>query len=109
MEKKLTGIYNGRDDNALEQAIEACCSKILFLGCSLTVDRTLKAMTNTMNSKDIDKFPRHYAFLSLKGTEDRLARRDQLSQSNIFPIWYPDDEDHDECIEALFVKLAEGA
>lgn len=88
MEKKLTGIFNGRDDNALEQAIEACCSKtLLFLGCSLTVDRTLKAMANIMNRKGIDYVPRHYAFLSLKSTDDRLARRDQLSQSNIFPIW----------------------
>ncbi len=99
-----------KDENTLEQVIEACCNKtLLFLGCSLKVDRTLKAMASIMQRKGIDNVPRHYAFISIKDTDDKLTRRDQLSESNIFPIWYSDDEDHDECIEALLTKLAEGA
>ncbi|WP_438349437.1 SIR2 family protein [Paenibacillus sp. FA6] len=98
-----------QDTNALEQVIEAsCCKTLLFLGCSLTVDRTLQAMANIMQRRGEDNVPRHYAFVSLKDTDDRIARKNQLSESNIFPIWYPNDEDHDECIEALLIKLQEG-
>ena len=99
-----------QDDNVLEQVIEAICGQpLLFLGCSLTVDRTLKAMENIMLRKGINNVPRHYAFLGLKDTDNQVARKYQLSQSNIFPIWYPNEWDHDECIEALLTKLQEGA
>lgn len=98
------------DDNALELVIEASCTRpLLFLGCSLTVDRTLDAMKNIVERKGSDNVSRHYAFISLGKKEDRLARRDQLNSSNIYPIWYPADENHDECIEALLTKLHEGA
>lgn len=66
------------------------------------------AMRELVATKGHDRAVRHYAFLSLKKADDRLARRDELAHANIFPIWYPDEEDHDECIEALLLKLAEG-
>lgn len=99
-----------QDENVLEQVIEEICTRpLLFLGCSLTVDRTLRAMANIMKRKGIDNVSRHYAFLGVKDTDDRVARKYQLSESNIFPIWYPADWGHDECIEALLTKLQEGA
>ena len=61
-----------------------------------------------MEEKGHEVTTRHYALLSIGEDEDRLARRDELAKANIFPIWYPADEDHDECIEALFQKLIEG-
>ena len=97
------------DDASLGSRIEEICqSTLLFVGCSLSIDRTLMAMRELVATKGHDKAVRHYAFLSLNNDEDRLARRDQLAHANIFPIWYPDEEDHDECIEALLHKLADG-
>lgn len=96
------------DSATLKQVIEAISSKtLLFLGCSLTIDRTVKCLAEIMQEKGIENLPRHYAFLKINDGDDRLARRDQLSAANIYPIWYT--EDHDECIEALLEKLAEGA
>ena len=94
----------------LQNAIEAISTKntLLFLGCSLVVDRTIQTLTQLVEDKGHDATIRHYAFLSITKDEDRLARRDNLAKANIFPIWYPADEDHDECIEALFYKLIEG-
>ena len=53
-----------------------------------------------------ETLPRHYTFLELKEDADRVARKKELAAANIFPIWYPEGE-HDESIEALFVKLME--
>lgn len=95
------------DSATLKQVIEAISSKtLLFLGCSLTIDRTVKCLAEIMQEKGIENLPRHYAFLKINDEDDRLARRDQLAAANIYPIWYT--EDHDECIEALLEKLAEG-
>ncbi len=81
-------------------------SSFLFLGCSLGFDRTIKTMIDTVDDNDVSTLPRHYAFLSLRDDDDRVARKKDLALANIFPIWYP-DEDHDESIEALFIKLKE--
>lgn len=95
-------------ERSLLSAIEAIFSKtLLFMGCSLGTDRTILAMKEYVASKGHDAITRHYAFVALKEDEDRLARRDALAAANIFPIWYSDDDDHDECIEALLHKLAE--
>jgi len=92
----------------LKQVIETISNRtLLFLGCSLTTDRTIKCLVEIMREKGADNSPRHYAFLKINEGEDRLARRDELAAANIYPIWYTDD--HDECIEALLEKLAEGA
>ena len=96
-------------ENTLDSVIETISNKtLLFLGCSLYVDRTLSSLSSILAQKGIGNIPKHYAFLSLGNSEDRLKRRDQLADCNIFPIWYPNDEDHNECIEALLTKLEEG-
>jgi len=95
----------------LQNTIEAISTKtLLFIGCSLVVDRTIQTLTQLVEEKGHDVATRHYAFLSIgEDEEERLERRDNLVKANIFPIWYPAYEDHDECIEALFQKLKEGA
>ncbi|WP_250657075.1 SIR2 family protein [Alkalimarinus coralli] len=96
-----------QDDQALEAVIEAISNRtLLFLGCSLTIDRTIQCLSRIVDRKGHENVPRHYAFLKLNEGEDRLARRDQLAAANIYPIWYT--EDHDESIEALLEKLTEG-
>lgn len=97
------------EGNCLLYVIEAISTRtLLFVGCSLVVDRTILTMAQQCEAKGHENATRHYAFLSIGEDEDRLARRDNLVNANIFPIWYPADEDHDECIEALLQKLAEG-
>lgn len=77
---------------------------ILFLGCSLSSDRTIKTMKELVTEYGSEKLPRHYAFLELREEDDRVARKKNLASANIFPIWY-DEGDHDEALEALFLKL----
>lgn len=78
---------------------------LLFLGCSLDKDRTLKCMAKIVEERGSDRLPKHYAFLSCENLsdEERTVRRKALQKSNIFPIWY--DGDHDESIEALLELL----
>ncbi|HEX8362133.1 MAG TPA: SIR2 family protein [Longimicrobium sp.] len=77
---------------------------LLFLGCRLTIDRSLRAMQEVVAEEGGANLPRHYAFLELADDIDRVARTKELAASNIFPIWYPAGE-HDESIEALLVAL----
>lgn len=100
--------HYGEDASLGDRIHDVCTNTLLFLGCSLSVDRTLVAMRDLLASKGHESAVRHYAFVSLKEDEDRLVRRDELAAANIFPVWYPGDEDRDECIEALLLKLAEG-
>jgi len=79
---------------------------LLFLGCSLCMDRTIARMAKLVTMYGAQTLPRHYAFLELKEQDDRVARKKELATANIFPIWYLEGE-HDESIEALFVKLLE--
>ena len=79
---------------------------MLFLGCSLCTDRTIANMVAMVTKHKAETLPRHYAFLELKESDDRIARKKELAAANIFPIWYLDGE-HDESIEALFLKLME--
>lgn len=91
----------------IPEVINAICVKtLLFLGCSLTIDRTVKAMEH-LAIQHGGSAVRRYAFLPLKSESQRVARSHSLAKSNIFPIWYPSDADHDEVIEALLVKLKE--
>ena len=95
--------------NTLKSCIETITyNSLLFLGCSLSTDRTIKTMIEIAETKGHNNIPRHYAFLALSSDDDRVARKNELAKANIFPIWYDADEDHDECIEALLVKLVDG-
>lgn len=94
--------------DGLQNAIGAICnSTLLFLGCSLTVDRTMHAMKKLVETRGHDTATRHYAFLSLpKSDAEKVERRDQLVACNIYPIWYPAGT-HDESIESLLLALLE--
>jgi hypothetical protein len=82
---------------------------LLFLGCSLSADRTLQALTEINQTAGVNT-PSHSAFLPLSENTDRLGRRQQLNAANIHPIWYPHEpgEDHDQPIEDLLVCMIEG-
>ena len=96
------------EGNQLQRAIEAICTRtLLFIGCSLTVDRTLSAMKELVQAKGHDNIARHYAFLPVPNSNaEKIARRDALIECNIYPIWYPAGT-HDESIEAFLVALME--
>ena len=99
--------YEG--NNTLENCMDAICQKtLLFMGCSLTADRTIKCLRKFVSEKGAQSATRHYAFIAVNDDHDaRIARRNELVEANIFPIWYPADEDHDECLMALLEKLVE--
>jgi hypothetical protein len=79
---------------------------LLFIGCSLLTDRTIRTMEQIVAEEGADSLPQHYAFLELKAGGDRVERKKSLAKANIFPIWYPEGE-HDESIEALLLALVE--
>jgi hypothetical protein len=96
-------------ENKFDKLIEVFASRfsILFLGCSLSVDRPIKALKSLIDKEGYEAMPMHYAFLPLPNTnQDRVKREHELSQHHIYPIWYPSD-DHDESITALLIKLRE--
>jgi SIR2-like domain len=80
---------------------------LLFMGCSLVHDRLQKAMAAFVTSGTVKDLMSHFAIAELKDSDDRAARRKVLAEANIFPIWYPQDQ-HDEAMEALMLKLADG-
>lgn len=76
---------------------------MLFLGCSLYADRTIRAMKNFVQNNDANHVPRHYAFVELKN-DDNISKRERfLSSANIFPIWF--GEGQFNLIEAFLTKL----
>lgn len=77
---------------------------LLFIGCSLLTDRTLRTMQAVVELEGAHTLPQHYAFLELKNGIDRVERKKVLAKANIFPIWYPEGE-HDDSIEALLLAL----
>lgn len=79
---------------------------LLFLGCSLSSDRTIKIIENITKEKGGSSLPQHYAFLELSDGIDKIERQKALAKANIFPIWYPEGE-HNESIEALLLALIE--
>ena len=98
-------LHYSRTDE-LKNVIQALTNtSLLFLGCSLTVDRTIQTIKDIVQERGIESVPRHYAFLKLRSTDNKNQRTRLLNEANIFPIWYEDD--HEECIEALLELLAE--
>jgi hypothetical protein len=77
---------------------------LLWMGCSLGVDRTVALMKDVVASDA--GVPRHYAFLKLpKDDGYRVSREKLLAERKIFPIWYDDLEDDDLSILSLLVGL----
>lgn len=79
---------------------------MFFLGCSLTVDRTLQALSDLKMQAGVQN-SRHYALLPLPPTGDRHQRRLHLNAADIHPIWYPNDGEHDQHIEDILLALME--
>ncbi len=78
------------------------CEPLLFLGCSLSNDRTMALLKEVVENDS--NTPRNFAFLSCPPTNKaKLFREHFLSERKIFPIWY--DGDHDEDIESLLFGL----
>lgn len=91
---------------SLQNCIRAISTKtLLFMGCSLGTDRTIRSLKEIVSTQAKGTTPRHYAFLKIGSEEERLERKRELVTANIYPIWYADD--HDRCIEALLEKLVE--
>lgn len=61
---------------------------LLFLGCSLDQDRTLKLFSDVVASNSFD-VPDHYAFLAKpENNQEILNKEELLATAKIRPIWY---------------------
>ncbi len=63
-------------------------NSLLFLGCRLQNDRTLKLFENVIKSNQY-QIPDHYAFLGAPEDGDTREREHELAKLKIKPIWYP--------------------
>ncbi|MBM9520922.1 SIR2 family protein [Desulforhopalus vacuolatus] len=61
---------------------------LLFLGCSLTYDKTLEIFKQVAESNEY-QIPWHYALLETPENGDTEEREEILSPLQIIPIWYP--------------------
>lgn len=98
------------DPQTLQRVIKTLNSRtLLFMGCSLSVDRLLSCMRADIQAGGgNDAVARHYAFLASPELEpDRHQREAALADFNIYPIWYAKGEDSWE-IESLLHLLADG-
>lgn len=79
------------DDKALPGALQYVWNAhtLLFLGCSLTIDRTLAVFASLTARLGSEQAPTHYALLSDPGDAERFTREQELADHRIFPIWYP--------------------
>src|SRR5574340_103770 len=78
----------------------------IFLGCSLSADRTVQTFMKVAQELGGDTLPHHYAILARPVD---AARRETLNQrladAHITPIWYPDGEhEHVEMILELLLE-----
>jgi hypothetical protein len=102
--KEYDAFYGRRSSGREELALIFRGGGLVFLGCSLSQDRTM-ALLKAIADKDRN-MPRHYAFLQRPKTKGETTNREHfLAERNVFPIWY--DGDHDTDIEALLVGLIE--
>lgn len=97
------------EPDRLPRAIRALCTRtLLFMGCSLSIDRILGELQRFVDAEGHDRCARHYAFLAAPDDEaQRRLRERELERLNIYPIWYPANEDN-EFIEGYFYRLADG-
>lgn len=85
---QLQNIFNGKS--------------ILFIGCSLTNDRTMDILTHCIEK---NKQIKHFAIVELPDNENKeIEQRNQLSSLGIIPIYFP-KEDYDS-IDLLLEYLA---
>jgi hypothetical protein len=76
----------------------------LFLGCSLSADRTIQTFMRVVQDEGRDTLPHHYALLASPGdAEKRRAIDQRLADAHITPLWYPDGEH--EYVEQILALL----
>jgi len=77
----------------------------LFLGCSLSADRTVQTFMRVAQEEGQDNLPHHYALLPCPADPDKKRRSAQrLADAHISPLWYPEGE-HDHVEEILRLLL----
>jgi hypothetical protein len=77
-------------------------NNLLFVGCSLGSDRTVRLVEEVAGSDA--GMPKHFCFLALPGDDaTRIARENFLTRRGIYPIWY--SSPHDESVTALLDGL----
>jgi hypothetical protein len=65
----------------------------LFLGCSLSADRTIQTFMKVAQQEGQENLPHHYAILaSPSDTDKKKAIDDRLAAAHISPIWFPEGE-----------------
>lgn len=82
-------------DRALPKALRRLFSSysFLFLGCSLTADRTIQTFMRVAGEEGPNSLPHHYALLACPSDADRRRAIDQrLADAHISPIWFPEGE-----------------
>jgi len=76
----------------------------LFLGCSLSYDRTIQTFAKIAQDFGVDSLPHHYAILPCPAERDRRTKLEQrLADAHISAIWYPEGEHNyvEELLELL--------
>ena len=78
----------------------------LFLGCSLSADRTIQTFMRITLDEGRENLPHHYALLPCPIDRTKRQTIDQrLADAHITPLWYPDgDHDHVELILQLLLE-----
>ena len=65
----------------------------LFLGCSLSYDRTIQTFTKIAQDVGAESLPHHYAILACPSDPDRKTDLEQrLVAAHISAIWFPEGE-----------------
>lgn len=78
-------------------------NNLLFLGCSLGADRTVRLIEEVAASDP--SMPKHYCFLPIPDSDaTRIERENFLTQRGIYPIWYPlpHDDSNTALLDGLF-------
>jgi hypothetical protein len=78
----------------------------LFLGCSLSTDRTVQTFMGVAQHEGPDNLPHHYALLACPtNTTKKVAIERRLAEAHITPLWYPEGEhQHVEQILELILE-----
>jgi hypothetical protein len=77
----------------------------LFLGCSLSADRTIQTFMRVAGEEGTDSLPYHYAILASPVDGERKRAIDQrLADAHITPLWYPEGE-HEHVEQILELLL----
>ncbi len=65
----------------------------LFVGCSLSADRTIQTFMRVAQLEGQENLPHHYALLPCPANTEKKQTIDQrLADAHITPLWYPDGE-----------------